>query len=272
METMKVLPKKEMEAIIYDGSNIDDIREFCGNENVDADFIGKRLEVFSGSDGWAEVETDDVIMKDFDGISFKVINKETFDKYFKVSGNYNLIDTMNLWVRKLDMVEYDENIRIYVKDDIENCIKSIELDTNDFVHPEIPENKYGVHKTHCCVKHGCKYGNPNCPVVLGKIIQDYPCEDCDYENFDNTVFDLSGVQRKNNQVIIISNHDTKEYFVSSDHCEESPNGFVPTTHYLPSNCAPRESVPDGIIKNFQDVINVFYSDYKEIVNPCKGDK
>lgn len=37
----------------------------------------------------------------------------------------------------------------------------------------------GVHGTHCCVKHGCKYGEDDCPVELGKVIQEHPCEECD---------------------------------------------------------------------------------------------
>jgi hypothetical protein len=39
--------------------------------------------------------------------------------------------------------------------------------------------KIGVHQTHCCVEHGCKYGEMDCPVALGTVTQDYPCEDCD---------------------------------------------------------------------------------------------
>lgn len=35
-----------------------------------------------------------------------------------------------------------------------------------------------VHKTHCCIIHGCKYLNDDCPVVLDKIEQQYICEDC----------------------------------------------------------------------------------------------
>lgn len=35
----------------------------------------------------------------------------------------------------------------------------------------------GVHKTHCCRKHGCKYGDDDCPVVSGEIKQEYPCQD-----------------------------------------------------------------------------------------------
>lgn len=44
----------------------------------------------------------------------------------------------------------------------------------------------GVHETHCCFKHGCKYGYPlinkKCPVYCGKIKQEYPCEECDDSN------------------------------------------------------------------------------------------
>lgn len=34
----------------------------------------------------------------------------------------------------------------------------------------------GVHKTHCCVVHGCKYGSSHCPVELKLTIQEGPCE------------------------------------------------------------------------------------------------
>lgn len=37
---------------------------------------------------------------------------------------------------------------------------------------------YGAHPTHCCKWHGCKYGDPDCPVVTGKVKQVYLCEDC----------------------------------------------------------------------------------------------
>lgn len=38
-----------------------------------------------------------------------------------------------------------------------------------------------VHGAHCCKKHGCKYMNPECPVVLGTEEARYGCEDCDFE-------------------------------------------------------------------------------------------
>ena len=42
-----------------------------------------------------------------------------------------------------------------------------------------PKDKWGVHETHCCSKHGCKYGDADCPVVLELVEQEYPCEWCD---------------------------------------------------------------------------------------------
>jgi hypothetical protein len=36
----------------------------------------------------------------------------------------------------------------------------------------------GVHTTHCCDHHGCKYGDDDCPVVLKTHKQVYPCESC----------------------------------------------------------------------------------------------
>ena len=45
----------------------------------------------------------------------------------------------------------------------------------------IPKENFGVHATHCCEKHGCKYGDEDCPVVLNLVKQLYPCEDCNEE-------------------------------------------------------------------------------------------
>jgi len=32
-----------------------------------------------------------------------------------------------------------------------------------------------VHTEHCCARCGCKYGDEDCTVVTGKLIQSYPC-------------------------------------------------------------------------------------------------
>jgi hypothetical protein len=36
-----------------------------------------------------------------------------------------------------------------------------------------------VHTEHCCEQHGCKYGNPTCPVEMGEKPQSFLCERCD---------------------------------------------------------------------------------------------
>ena len=42
----------------------------------------------------------------------------------------------------------------------------------------IPEDKWGVHESHSCLEHGCKYGYKDCPVEIGLTKQKYPCEFC----------------------------------------------------------------------------------------------
>jgi hypothetical protein len=41
-----------------------------------------------------------------------------------------------------------------------------------------------VHTEHCCKKHGCKYIDPECPVVLSLKNQSFPCEECSLEDQD----------------------------------------------------------------------------------------
>lgn len=70
-----------------------------------------------------------------------------------------------------------------------------------------------------------------------------------------------------NQIVVISNDNN--YFFSKNHCQNHGLGseYVPCTHYIPRNVAPRESVPDGIVKNVKDLVAVFYYDMEEIPNP-----
>lgn len=51
-------------------------------------------------------------------------------------------------------------------------------DASSKVLTTIPKNNWGVHRTHCCIKHGCKYGDSDCPVELALVEQDYDCESC----------------------------------------------------------------------------------------------
>ena len=39
-------------------------------------------------------------------------------------------------------------------------------------------NNNRVCETHCCILHGCKYGDDDCPVCLGIIKQKFLCDLC----------------------------------------------------------------------------------------------
>lgn len=41
--------------------------------------------------------------------------------------------------------------------------------------------KHDAHDTHCCDRHGCKYGDEDCPIVKGERKQLYNCEQCEEE-------------------------------------------------------------------------------------------
>ncbi len=43
-----------------------------------------------------------------------------------------------------------------------------------------------VHTEHCCVLHGCKYGDDDvCTVVTKRATQSYVCESCDVNGIEN---------------------------------------------------------------------------------------
>lgn len=52
----------------------------------------------------------------------------------------------------------------------------------------IPESEWGVHTSHCCFEHGCKYGDPECPVELGIVDQEYECEQCRDDRNENVFY------------------------------------------------------------------------------------
>jgi|ERR1043165_566435 hypothetical protein len=51
--------------------------------------------------------------------------------------------------------------------------------------PNVPVGNPGVHGTHCCPRHGCKYGAPACPVKSGELAPVYGnnngCDQCEFE-------------------------------------------------------------------------------------------
>ena len=68
------------------------------------------------------------------------------------------------------------------------CLTKMDIDRDKVIPYKMTEDEKSkldkntlVHVAHCCVKHGCKYGDiPSdpCPVVDKKHRQKYLCEDC----------------------------------------------------------------------------------------------
>lgn len=48
----------------------------------------------------------------------------------------------------------------------------------DDLRVTIPVGDPCIHTGHCCVEHGCKYGDVDCPVWLAAKKQGFPCESC----------------------------------------------------------------------------------------------
>lgn len=49
-------------------------------------------------------------------------------------------------------------------------------------HSAPGSKRTGVHIEHCCTRHGCKYGDSDCPVRNRRAAQSYLCEMCDDDN------------------------------------------------------------------------------------------
>lgn len=67
----------------------------------------------------------------------------------------------------------------------------------------ITKDRWGVHESHCCINHGCKYGYEDCPVTLGILNQKYPCEIC---AFDKSDFPFHPNERRESLDRIIERH------------------------------------------------------------------
>jgi hypothetical protein len=86
-----------------------------------------------------------------------------------------------------------------IVDDFSKVISNLEKEILEEKRKEngsaIPKERWGTHQTHCCKRHGCKYGQHNdCPVALGLIAQEYSCqtghdmmEDCFGEDIYDTL-------------------------------------------------------------------------------------
>jgi hypothetical protein len=72
------------------------------------------------------------------------------------------------------------------------------------------KSKYGVHEAHCCIKHGCKYGDKDCTVVNGQTAQLYTCEWCEEDGIktlDQLATDIHIIDITNKLFSIIEKHE-----------------------------------------------------------------
>lgn len=97
------------------------------------------------------------------------LKQEGMENAFRTTGNYS---------REISVDELIEDINSTTKYEKIRESKSLAASKGETT---IPKDRWGVHETHCCLKHGCKYGDEDCPVALDLIKQQYPCEWCDDE-------------------------------------------------------------------------------------------
>ena len=72
------------------------------------------------------------------------------------------------------------------------------------------------HQSHCCIVHGCKYGEyDTCPVCTGQVSQQYLCENCYNDLMNNGNFKVdfellwNKVNNKVNKKFLNKNRITK---------------------------------------------------------------
>lgn len=100
-------------------------------------------------------------------------------------------DIRNNVKSRLESCGYDVDF-LFFENDPEQCLKNAkrrkDKDVEGYIHylsqfycpPKVDMNvwnDWGVHESHCCSIHGCKYGDDDCPVATGKT-HGIKCEDC----------------------------------------------------------------------------------------------
>jgi len=117
--------------------------------------------------------------------SMNEIQRDNFIDFMKNMKNTGLDNKLNEGYSKLTCDIIIEEIESITKYEKEQSLKEHAAHKGETT---IPEEKWGVHKTHCCKYHGCKYGAIDCPVKLDLIEQVYPCEDCGDEDDNTKIF------------------------------------------------------------------------------------
>lgn len=70
--------------------------------------------------------------------------------------------------------------------------------------PNLTQNVKDVHTEHCCIVHGCKYGNDSeCTVTSVGVRQSYPCEMCGPE-YDHILWTAKGVDKLPSGAVVVT--------------------------------------------------------------------
>ncbi|MGV8847236.1 MAG: hypothetical protein ACOH1Y_11745 [Propionicimonas sp.] len=84
--------------------------------------------------------------------------------------------------------------------------------------PSVPTGTT-VHVAHCCLVHGCKYGDPDCPVKNRTADQQFPCVQCpsaeDLHDSRRALSDFDRVQRA-----VIKGWDQEQLLAAAKDCGE----------------------------------------------------
>lgn len=139
------------------------------------------------------------------------------------------------WVIKFDDGSYNQNGGFEVRLEEATRYETYEAAKDDaeglWGVSEIVDTRIvnvGVHETHCCVYHGCKYGDDDCPVVSGELKQAYPCEECREEHpRDRATRELLMLAQQ--LVDLLNREDT-----SVEDYEEVVRGIRPLMHTINS--------------------------------------
>ena len=100
------------------------------------------------------------------------------------------------FINKMKNQNLDANLKDFTCDEIIEYIErttnyerktKLKEDASNNGKTTIPIEKWDVHIHHCCEKHGCKYGDIDCPVILNLAKQNHPCEFCRDEEFENNI-------------------------------------------------------------------------------------
>ncbi len=139
--------------------------------------ITPKLEAFG--DSWAILSYFPYLLKRMAELDDKNIPPDELNQLLVSLGIKDQTPVENPHNDNLDLLRKDLVHQLGIPDDID-WDYFLETATRAKLQSDIEDKRrnLSVHKTHCCKIHGCKYNEDDCPVVLKKVEQSHPCEEC----------------------------------------------------------------------------------------------